>query len=136
MGGCDNDAQCDQTIGEMCDPVASQCRQQACTTNSDCTYYTDQYCDSGSCTWYYFMDWMGAPTAEPQEFPGMGPASEPSPAAMGPASEPWDPGMGSCNPDTAVCAESDLALMQGADFESLTPGCQCCFMSVGDDPAA
>jgi hypothetical protein len=41
-----------------------------------------------------------------------------------------------CNPETAVCAESDLALMQGADFESLTPGCQCCFMSVGDDPAA
>eukprot|EP01043_Picozoa_sp_COSAG02_P103373 COSAG02_NODE_39382_length_417_cov_36.185535_1_plen_94_part_01 len=38
-------------------------------------------------------------------------------------------GPGGCNPDTAVCVESDLALMQGADFESLTPGCQCCFMS-------
>ena len=45
-------------------------------------------------------------------------------------------GPGGCNPDTAVCVESDLALMQGADFESLTPGCQCCFMSVGDDPDA
>ena len=43
---------------------------------------------------------------------------------------------GGCNNDTAVCVESDVALMHGADFESLTPGCQCCFMSVGDDPAA
>ena len=48
-----------------------------------------------------------------------------------PASEPCDPG-------TAVCVESDLALMggHGADFESLTPACHCCFMSVQDDPAA
>ena len=42
-----------------------------------------------------------------------------------------------CNPDTAVCVESDLFLIQqGADFESLTPGCQCCFMSIQDDLSA
>jgi hypothetical protein len=46
-------------------------------------------------------------------------------------------GMGGCNPDTAVCVESDLFLIQqGADFESLTPGCQCCFMSIQDDLSA
>ena len=42
-----------------------------------------------------------------------------------------DPGMtGDCNADMAVCVASDLALLDGADFESLTPGCRCCFMSV------
>ena len=85
------------------------------------------------------------PASEPWD-PGMGSCFDaygnmipcpPTPApTMGPASEPWDPGMGSCNPDTSVCVESDLALMQGAQFETLTPGCQCCFMSVGDDPSA
>ena len=49
------------------------------------------------------------------------------------ASEPWNPDMGCAEVDP-VCVESDLGLMQGADFESLTPGCQCCFMSPGDDP--
>ena len=54
--------------------------------------------------------------------------------AMSPASEPWDPGMtGDCNADMAVCVASDLALLDGADFESLTPGCRCCFMSVNED---
>eukprot|EP01043_Picozoa_sp_COSAG02_P062535 COSAG02_NODE_8653_length_2485_cov_2.233054_1_plen_195_part_10 len=69
---CDDDSHCDQTIGEMCDPVAFQCQQQACTTDSDCTYYTDQYCDNGSCTWIYYDSMWGAPTAEPQEFPESG----------------------------------------------------------------
>ena len=31
------------------------------------------------------------------------------------------------------CVESDLALMDGGDFEAMTPGCQCCFFSVQDD---
>ncbi len=67
--------------------------------------------------------------------PGMwGPSAEPhDPGMWGPSAEPYDPGTGGCNPDTAVCVESDLAIMQGADIESLTPGCQCCFMSHGDD---
>ena len=82
-----------------------------------------------------------APTPAP---PSMGPASEPWDPGMGDCydavgnmipCEPTDPGMGDCNPDTAVCVESDLALMQGADFASLTPGCQCCFMSPRDDPS-
>jgi hypothetical protein len=50
---------------------------------------------------------MGAPTAEPQEFPGMGPASEPSPA-MGPASEP------SADPVPPPTAEQEALAQEAA----------------------
>ena len=39
-----------------------------------------------------------------------------------------------CADVVAICVESDMAITQGAEFESLTAGCQCCLTSVQDDP--
>ena len=73
-GTCFGDYECNQLAGEMCDRSTYQCVRQACTADTDCTYYQDQYCDSGLCSWIYYMG--VAPTTEP----AWGPSAEPSPA--------------------------------------------------------
>eukprot|EP01043_Picozoa_sp_COSAG02_P019447 COSAG02_NODE_936_length_15800_cov_56.762945_11_plen_131_part_00 len=71
---CTADWECDVGAGQLCNLERSECGNQACSANSDCTYYTDQYCEEalGECHWIYFMGM--APRAEPME-----PAEEPQP---------------------------------------------------------